>query len=268
MGKYLINKYSDLVEMITSDDRAVLHYVGYGGNIALFKFLTDKGLDVRKKTNTGKTALHICCENGELEMSMYLVNKYPDLLEMGTSEGETVLHYAAFGGNTDVFKFLLEMGLDVQKKTNTGKTVLHMCCENAELEMSKYLVNKYPDLVEICDNDGINAIHYAVYGENIDVLKLLIDKDVDVRKKTNTGKTVLNICCRENGRLEMCKYLVNKYPVLLEICDNDGINALQEAAIKGNNDVFKLLTDKGLDVRVQDGLTGSSMEEALGRPTN
>ncbi|XP_061179386.1 putative ankyrin repeat protein RF_0381 [Saccostrea echinata] len=121
-------------------------------------------------------------------MSKYLVNTYHDLVETYTSDGETVLHYAAYGGNINVFKLLIDQGLDVQKKTNTGKTILHMCCQNGKSEMYKYLINKYPDLVELCDNDGINTLHYAVYGGNVDVFKLLIEKGLEVRKKTNSGK--------------------------------------------------------------------------------
>ncbi|XP_061190501.1 uncharacterized protein LOC133198422 [Saccostrea echinata] len=248
MCNYLVLNHPKLLNISDKNGLTVLHDAAWGGNIDVFKFLLDKGLDVKSRTIKGKTVLHHCCMNGKLEMCKYLVNKHSELIEISDNDGRTVLHGAAWGGNVDVFQFLIEKGLDFKSTTNKGKTVLHQSCMNGKLEMCKYLVNKHSELIEISDNDGRTVLHGAAWGGNVDVFQFLIEKGLDFKSTTNKGKTVLHLSCM-NGELEMCKYLVNKHSELIEISDNDGRTVLHDAAWGGNVDVFRLLIEKGLDFK-------------------
>ena len=44
-----------------------------------------------------------------------------------------------------------------------------------------------------------------------------------------------------NGKLNMCKYLVNTYPHLLDVEDNTGRNALHDAARRGDIDLVTFM---------------------------
>ncbi|XP_062595975.1 serine/threonine-protein phosphatase 6 regulatory ankyrin repeat subunit C-like [Saccostrea cucullata] len=250
MCKYLVNTYPHLLDVKDNNGGNALHDAAWGGNIDLLNFLLEKGFDVKTKRNDGKTVLHLCCMRGKLEMCKYLVNTYPHLLDFKDNNGENALHDAAWAGNIDLLNFLLEKGFDIKSKRNDGKTVLHLCCMNGKLEMCKYLVNTYPHLLDVKDNNGENALHDAASGGNIDLLNILLEKGFDVKTKRNDGKTVLHLCCMR-GKLEMCKYLVNTYPHLLDFKDNNGGNALHNAAWGGNIDLLNFLLEKGSDVETK-----------------
>ncbi|XP_062584569.1 putative ankyrin repeat protein RF_0381 [Saccostrea cucullata] len=256
MCEYLVNTHPHLLDVKDNNGDNALHTAAWGGNIDLLNFLLEKGFDVKTKRNDGGTVLHLCCMNGKLEMCKYLVNAYPHLLDVKDNNGENALHDAAWGGNIDLLNFLLDNNFDVKTKRIDGKTVLHLCCMNGELEMCKYLVNAYPHLLDVNDNNGENALHDAAWGGNIDLLNLLLKKGFDVKTKRNDGKTVLHQCCI-NGELEMCKYLVNTHPHLLDVKDNNGDNALHTAAWGGNIDLLNFLLEKGFDIetKTNDGKT-------------
>ncbi|XP_062593988.1 putative ankyrin repeat protein RF_0381 [Saccostrea cucullata] len=248
MCEYLINKYPHFLHLKDVEDENVLHEAAYGGNVIIFKLVTGKGINVFSKTKKGKTVLHQCCMNGMLNMCLYLLKHYPDLVKIIDKEGETVLHDAAFGGNIDLLKCLIAKGLDEKSKTKKGKTVLHKCCMNGHLEMCKYLVKRYNDLVRSIDNDGETVLHDAAWGGNVALFRFLINKGLDINRKTNKGKTVLHKCCL-NGHLEMCKYLVKRYSNLVGSIDFEGKTVLHDAAFRGNVALFQFLINKGLDVK-------------------
>ncbi|XP_062573888.1 putative ankyrin repeat protein RF_0381 [Saccostrea cucullata] len=230
----------------------VLHAAAWGGNIDLFKFLLEKTFDNKATTNDGNTVLHICCMNGKLNMCKYLVNTCPPFLQAKNEYGENILHAAAFGGNIDLFEFLLGKGFDIKVNLHDGKNVIILCCMTGKLEICKYFVSTYPHLLHDTDADGINALHAAAWGGNIDLFKFLLGKGFDINVSENEGKTVLHFCCL-NGQLDMFMYLVKTYPQLLDVKDNEGENALHAAALGGNLAILKFLLGKGFDIKTRGG---------------
>ncbi|XP_062599922.1 putative ankyrin repeat protein RF_0381 [Saccostrea cucullata] len=220
--------------------------VAAGGNIELLHILRNQ--ELINSPETGETVLHIACFFGRFEMSKMLLDIFPELLATKDFNGTGVLHFAALGGNIEMLEFLLEKGLNIYERANNGKTVLHFCCSNGKTDMSKYLVNKYPYLLRIEDNDGQNALHRAACSGNVALVMFLLEKDLDIKRTTNNRKTVLHLCCLK-GKIDMCKYLVNAYPFLLDITDYNGGNALHHAACSGNVALVKFLLEKDLDIK-------------------
>ncbi|XP_062587672.1 putative ankyrin repeat protein RF_0381 [Saccostrea cucullata] len=247
MSRYLVSNYPNLLGALDNDGMNVLHDAAFGGNVKLFEFLIDKGLDVNSRANNGKTVLHWCCRNGKQTMFTYLNNKYSHFLHLKDDNDENVLHDAAWGGNVNLLKMVIEEGFDVDSKTKKGKTVLHQSCRNGKLAMCKYLFQIHPELVKCIDNDGGNLLHDAAWGGQVEVFKFVLEKGLDVYSKTKKGKTVLHQSCM-NGKVHMCKYLINHYPDLLEHTDNEGESVLHDAAFGGNIYLLNFLIDKGLDV--------------------
>ncbi|XP_061171283.1 putative ankyrin repeat protein RF_0381 [Saccostrea echinata] len=237
MCKYLINTYPQLLDVTDKPGQTALHDAAFGGNIDLLKFLLKKGLDITRTIYDGKTVLHLCCRKGKIDLCECLVKTYSQLPYAKDNNGHSALHDAALGGNVDLIRFLLERGLDINSTRNDGKTVLHLCCMNSMTDMCKYLVKMYPLLLDVSDNDGENVLHDAAWGGDIDILKFLLGKGLDINSTRNDGKIVLHQCCL-NGKIDMCKYLVDAYPNLLDITDDSGNNALHAAAWFGNIDLF------------------------------
>jgi hypothetical protein len=71
--------------------------------------------------------------------------------------------------------------VDVKHKNNRGMNILHVGCGKANLEMSRYIVQTYPDLLHNVDNNGWNAVSFAVEAENEEILRLLTDNGLKPR---------------------------------------------------------------------------------------
>ncbi|XP_062571641.1 putative ankyrin repeat protein RF_0381 [Saccostrea cucullata] len=115
----------------------------------------------------GESILHQCCRLGKMEMCDYLVNYYPELLEMRDNKGWTVLHSVCRGGSIEILIFLLENGLDFNAVSNDGKSILHIACLSGKFEICEFLVEIFPHLLDIGDSCGNSVLHAAAMGDSL-----------------------------------------------------------------------------------------------------
>ncbi|XP_062595797.1 putative ankyrin repeat protein RF_0381 [Saccostrea cucullata] len=215
--KYLVDKYPALLKEHTDvHGKSLLYWAAFSGKIDMFEYMlhllqnenihlsSDIKHMVSAKDNSGQSMLHAACSNGHFDMCEYLLKTYPELLNVTDNDGENALHYTARGGNVDLFKFLSSKGLNVNCTTNTGKTVLHMSCAGGREEMCRYLVNRYPDLISVIDNDGWSVLHTACLGGNVKIVYFLKEKGMDINTLSNDGQTILHIACL-SGKIEVCE---------------------------------------------------------------
>ena len=79
------------------------------------------------------------------------INFY-DLEEKKT--GNSYLHSAIIDNHTELVRYILEKGADVNKQNNDGDTSLHLALKSGNMEMIKIIMNKKPDL-DIPNKEGI-----------------------------------------------------------------------------------------------------------------
>ncbi|XP_061191633.1 serine/threonine-protein phosphatase 6 regulatory ankyrin repeat subunit B-like [Saccostrea echinata] len=257
MVKFLVKKYPRLLQSHTFyHGTTILHLAALSGNVDLFEFLTGqyelpstrlKKPNISKRDDDGLNVLHYACSAGHLEISRFLISKYPQLLSEKDNYGEDVLHKAAVGGNVDLFQLLLNEGLKIESTANNGNSVLHSSLYTDKEEVCRFLVNNYPDFIKKRNNAGWTAVHCACEGGNVGHLSFLYDKGLDIDALTNLGKCVLHIACY-SANYDVSRYLAEKYKKFLHIIDKRGHTVLHDASFGGNVDIFKLLITKGLDI--------------------
>jgi ankyrin repeat protein len=248
MSRYIIQTYPDLLHNVENDGWNAALQAARGGNVQILQLLADNGVDFKHKTKTGKNILHVACFNSNLEMSRYIIQTYPGVLHNVENDGWNAALHAARGGNVQILQLLAENGVDVKHKDNDGWNILHVSCLKGNLEMSRYIIQTYPDLLHSVDNAGWNAALHAARGGNVEILQLLADNGVDVKHKTKTGKNILHVACF-NSNLEMSRYIIQTYPGVLHNVENDGWNAALHAARGGNVQILQLLAENGVDVK-------------------
>ncbi|KAK3588331.1 hypothetical protein CHS0354_020954 [Potamilus streckersoni] len=246
MSKYLVEKYPDMINHVDSYHETPGHYAAYGGNISVLQCLIDQGLDPSCISVHQQTLLHQSCFAGQLAMSKYLIENYPEMINEVDSSNETPAHSAAYGGNVSILQYLIDQGLNPWSESVQRQTLLHHSCVSGQLEMSKYLIEKYPDMIYQVDNDKETSAHYASQSDNVSVLQYLIDKGLDPLCRTATQETLLHMACFA-GQLEMTQYLVEKYPDMIYQVDKYKHTPTHCASHSGNVSVLKYLIDKGLD---------------------
>uniref|UniRef100_A0A2N9J3E9 Uncharacterized protein n=1 Tax=Fagus sylvatica TaxID=28930 RepID=A0A2N9J3E9_FAGSY len=80
-------------------------------------------------------------------------------------------------------------------------------------------LSSHPEaLSEKISNDGDTALHIAILGGHMDIVKELVNKmsEENLKTKNNCGSTVLGICA-QIGNIEMAKCIIGKSRTLLSI---------------------------------------------------
>jgi|SRR6218665_131874 len=124
---------------------------------------------------------------GTLEQAKEKLKENPNSFNVVNNEGYSPLILAAYRGNNEVAKFLIESGSDINAKSSMG-TPLMACIVKGNLEIAKTLIDKKAD-VNFADANGNTALIYAVKFNNIEALKLLLKSNIDKKYVDKSGKT-------------------------------------------------------------------------------
>jgi ankyrin repeat protein len=83
------------------------------------RHLIELGADVKAKSITGLTAMHMSTIYGDVEIMRLLMGKGAKV-NTSTDQGFTPLHTAASYGRTEAIKFLIENGADINAVNEDG----------------------------------------------------------------------------------------------------------------------------------------------------
>ena len=84
------------------------------------------------------------------------------------------LFYAAQKGHIDCFKWLHEIGANIDACSNKKRTLLHHAVFHGQTEITKYLVAHLPD-IDVKDSYNRTPLHAAAYGGEANCLKILLE---------------------------------------------------------------------------------------------
>lgn len=208
----IINKLLKPNDLSKSDMSGwnIAHYASLS-NFKLFKYIASRD-EVRElvmvKTKASKTCLHIACEFGKTEIVGFIAGHFTlkKLIPEKDKLGWNALHFAAKGGELKILECLLKIeGMEIDSKTDDGKTLLHIACIHKKTEICKFLIkqfgknkDKYKELLNIkTTTNKLTAAHYLAVekkedGSEREILKMLINtKQVDFSAINGSGLTVL-----------------------------------------------------------------------------
>ncbi|MBE0700494.1 MAG: ankyrin repeat domain-containing protein [Acholeplasmataceae bacterium] len=97
--------------------------------------------------------------------------------------------------------------------------------------------------LEMTDEKKRSLLHYAVLGSAMDVIRFLINQDINVNLVDQQFETPLFDCARK-GKLEIAKLLISKF-AQVNVENRQGELAIHLAATKGDLDMLKLLIESG-----------------------
>ncbi len=178
-----------------------------------------------------------------------------DLVKARDEGGSTPLHHAAGFATLATMQLLLDKGADVNAANRRNSTPLFWAIhDEAKLRL---LLARGADAVKR-QADGRTPLYQAVsIGNGTAIVKLLLEKGVDVNAVTATGETALMAAARNN--LEAMRLLLEK-KVNVNARNGAGGTALMAAAATGNAEAVRLLLDHGADAK----LLTKKQDSALG----
>jgi len=159
---------------------------------------------------------------------------------------------AAKNGDFQAVKNILENDpskLDV--KNEDGYTALHWACMRAHWDVVKYLIEKGADL-NVVGGDGGTQINWAVHHDNVDIIKILIEKGAKLNIRNQWGMTELHTAIWR-GNIHVVGYLLD-HGSDPNIKTNEGWTSMHYAYRSGHDNVIALLKKRGVSMTEKDDM--------------
>ena len=149
-----------------------------GGYVGLLRRLLAHGAPVDVVVR-GQTAVMVAAMNGQLEaLRLLLAAPGGEAAAIKADEdGETALHMAALSGCTAEARLLLQHGADPNLADNKGNSPLiraAMASGDAGRGVAALLLDAEAE-IDHQNKNGATALHFACYGSNVEVAKLLLE---------------------------------------------------------------------------------------------
>ena len=144
---------------VNTSDRAgstLLMIAARTGNLQLLQTLLANRANVNRRNQYGDSAVMVAALNGKLEAVKALLEHGAEL----NTSGWTTLHYAVFGGDTEVLALVIAKGGKLDARAPNGQTALMLAVKNGKLEVVRQLIDADADM-DIADFEGVTAIKLA-----------------------------------------------------------------------------------------------------------
>ena len=190
-------------------------------------------------TAKNESMLMYAAEGGNTKIIDYLLNKGANIAAKDNA-GRTALMYAAGSGRDAAARLLAEKGAYTGEADYEGKTVLMYAAEKGSPETAARLIDDGISFAA-ADNEGRTALMYAAGSGNVPLAEMLLEKGDDVDNTDVKGRTALAYAAK-NGNAEIIR-LIRDYGADIYLADKDGKQPVVYAIEQGNAEAFDLLTD-------------------------
>ncbi|MEC7233202.1 MAG: ankyrin repeat domain-containing protein, partial [Planctomycetota bacterium] len=142
----------------------------------------------------------------------------------------------------------LENGADVNATNNDGETALLVALLEGNLDVVKLLVEKDVNVVNAKDKSGLTALHLAVEVGNLAILKVLLEQDNDVNAQDDDGNTALHSAAKM-GLSKFVDVLLKQEGVEVSAKDDDGWTPLHWSAARGRLPAYLLFMRESITMK-------------------
>lgn len=150
-------------------------------------------------------------KSDDIEQVRQLLGDDKEVLNTMTSFG-TWLHVAAKQGNTEIVRFLIDKGIDINARGGTfDASALNLASGEGHMEIVKLLIDNGVEFdVSLAKR---NPLFGAIYGGHKEVVQYLVDSGIDISIRY-TGESMKDMnayqYAREFGQTEIAEYLKQK----------------------------------------------------------
>jgi uncharacterized protein len=292
---------SNLVNMKTTNGMTALHFAAYNGHEKTVDVLLKSGANPALRTTLNCTPLHLsltvtsgsdsALKERKIRIFNQLMSVAPETENIADKSGNTIAHLIAQNDYVSLMASLKESNSTLLREKNKfQRAPLHVALQNRRFETAEIL-SSMDELLDIEDEDGRKAIHYAArYGDSrllgacaekmqtiddadhhkktalhfaaessdISAVMLLIEKGANVHAEDAKGFNVLHYAVLSENK-DIVKWLIENTSIDINQRDKSGRTALFNLVInsthaKHTEDLVNYLLEKGCDPQIQDHL--------------
>ena len=258
--------------------RKPIHYCGmWGGGVCLQWFL-ENGVLINELDNYGRTPLHYACYFGNTAMaeSLLAADANPNISD---KHGDTPLlcAYHEYDNNdkSDVIELLFNHGANPLKYNKLNRSALHICAATGYIELlqslynytSNYIIiNQLPQksthyYINIKDEYGLNALHFAIANKQIDNLEFLLKNGGDINSTDSKGNSLFIWACFV-GCLDCIELLLDSPQLNTEVENENGISPFLAVVLSGDVDSVNYLLKFDFNLNHEDNLGRNALHLA------
>jgi len=227
------------VKNISREDALI--YAVKGKETRMIESLLKAGAKTDDRYEDGRTALIIAAANGYTDGVRLLIAHKADVNAVD-KEHMTALMIASEKGNINLVEMLLKSGAHTDSQSTDGDTALGKAISINNLPIVRMLIKNGRDF------DRQRALFSAVIAGNLEIVKLLFNKDVDVNARGFAGGTLLMLAA--DGDPSLVKFLISK-GADVATKDDEEETALMKAVTspgKSNLSSIRYLIERGANV--------------------
>jgi hypothetical protein len=232
-----------------------------------FVELLRRGMNIHAENRYGReTAMESAVEEEDVAGIEFLCEQGFNINYMTT---HTALHRTCFSDVTvEVIKSMVRLGADPSIKASDGRDAIMIICNRINpgkdsLEKIKYLSLVCPGWVTSQDEDGANALHYAVNhtieNDHRHIVSLLLSLGADYTLKNRYNNDAVDICfIRKNLEVFRCffdfwkaKSIPIDYPWLFAKCEKHGADNIKQFLVESQLETMIVDVDAATDIAQQ-----------------
>ena len=213
LTEHLVIKHPQQVNAIGGCYVSPLAAALNGGHLKIAQLLYERGADVDVQDIYNRTPLYYALSTGHLGIVQWLLNRGANPNVVDEWDGDTPLHFAAFYGQAEVSRLLLQYQVHKNAQDKCGRTALHIASERAYVDIARF----------------------------VNIARLLLEHGFDVNARDNSRSTPLHSVSFK-GHLDIARLLV-EHGANIDAEDDKGRTAFQVASERGHHDIAKLLSD-------------------------
>jgi ankyrin repeat protein len=128
-----------------------------------------------------------------------LVNKEPKQINEINIQGRTALHLACENGRVNVVDYLLQRGAKFSSD-HEGRTPMHFACIYGSSGCLDMLINQFTDgdAINSVDNEQNSALHLAAKGGHPRLVAMLLDHEAEIKSNCDE-QNVLDVALQASA---------------------------------------------------------------------
>jgi ankyrin repeat protein len=164
-------------------------------------------------------------------------------------EGVSALVLASYFGLSKVVKSLIQKGSNVHATALDGMTSLIVASSEGHVDIVRFIADFDPSTLNAKDEDGTNALMVACANSNVEMVKTLVEKGININDQNLDGHTALIFAMNTKRQIDV---LLEKYKDFLTTSnENDNSLTMIKAARESQIRVIEFLRNSGADASIK-----------------